>query len=47
MKEKTNKKFPIGAYRHYNSFDEDCNCHLCNEWQDYLYRTDFRRGTYK
>jgi hypothetical protein len=28
-------RFPIGAYRHYNSFDADCNCHLCNQYYEW------------
>ena len=30
---KMSKRFPIGAWRHYNSFDEDCQCDLCDEYQ--------------
>ena len=30
-------KFNIGAWKHYNSFDEDCYCHLCNQMQEWIY----------
>jgi len=30
-------KFNIGAWKHYNSFDENCMCHLCNEHETWMF----------
>jgi len=38
-------RFPIGAWKHYNSFDEECICELCNkmhEWE--VYKDKQKRG---
>jgi len=40
-------KFPIGAYRHYMSFDEDCICHLCNQYGEWKIYKDKREARNK